>query len=119
MKITTKKVLILSFALVILSIAATLVDTFFHRGQGIMYFLLGVILFLLIVLAGKVKKAAIALHRTLIRYKVALENLFQSKEKYRVMIESISDAFMALDKNWRYTYVNRHGGKMVNRNLNR
>ncbi|WP_255155160.1 CHASE3 domain-containing protein [Ferruginibacter sp. HRS2-29] len=41
--------------------------------------------------------------------------LTQSKEKLEETFLRITDAFLALDKNWNYTYVNKQLAEMVNR----
>ena len=46
------------------------------------------------------------------RAEVALR---QSEEQSRNILESITDAFFALDENWRFTYVNQTAYTMVNR----
>lgn len=45
----------------------------------------------------------------------AAEQLKNSEEKYRTIMERISDAFVAFDKNWYYTYVNKQAGEVLNR----
>ncbi|MDE3213066.1 MAG: PAS domain S-box protein, partial [Bacteroidota bacterium] len=45
------------------------------------------------------------------RNKSALE-LQKREEKFRTMIESISDAFVAVDHHWKYTYVNQNAGSL-------
>lgn len=40
----------------------------------------------------------------------------KSEEKYRILIERITDAFIALDRNWRYTYMNQQAGELIHRN---
>lgn len=35
------------------------------------------------------------------------ETIAQSEIKYKALMESISDGFIALDKNWRFTYINK------------
>jgi PAS domain S-box-containing protein len=53
--------------------------------------------------------------------KIALERneneieLRKREEKFRTLVESVSDAFVALDTNWKYTYVNRKAGELLNR----
>ncbi len=47
--------------------------------------------------------------------KKAEEKLRTSEEKYRVLIERISDTFIALDKNWCYIYANKAVGDLVGR----
>lgn len=38
-----------------------------------------------------------------------------SEEKYKVFIQRITDAFIALDKNWCYTYLNKQAGELIQR----
>ncbi|MBS1563872.1 MAG: PAS domain S-box protein [Bacteroidetes bacterium] len=45
----------------------------------------------------------------------ALQKLAESEEKYRTQIERVSDAFIAFDKNFRYTYMNKKAGEMTHR----
>jgi len=45
----------------------------------------------------------------------AQQILIQSEERYRTLVERISDAFVALDQNWRYIYVNKKAGEMTRR----
>ena len=45
----------------------------------------------------------------------AQQNLIRSEEKYRTQIERISDAFISLDENFNYTYVNQQAGELVHR----
>ena len=37
----------------------------------------------------------------------------QSENKYRSVIERVSDAFVSLDKDWNYTYVNKKAGELL------
>jgi len=60
-------------------------------------------------------EAAIKQQRAEKEKKDALENLIQNEEKYRTLIERISDAFIALDRDWRYTYVNKQAGELIHR----
>jgi PAS domain S-box-containing protein len=46
--------------------------------------------------------------------KAQLEAL-RSEEKYRIFIQRITDAFIALDKNWCYTYLNQQAGELIHR----
>jgi len=41
--------------------------------------------------------------------------LRQSEKMYATLLESISDAFVALDKDWRYTYVNKKAAEIFGR----
>lgn len=44
------------------------------------------------------------------------DNSNQTLEMYRMVFERISDAFVALDNNWCYTYMNKKAGEIFNRN---
>lgn len=48
--------------------------------------------------------------------KDALEKLRRSEENHRALIERVSDAFVALDANWRFQYVNKKAGQILKRN---
>jgi PAS domain S-box-containing protein len=39
-----------------------------------------------------------------------------AREQYETILERVSDGFTALDRSWRYTYVNTGGGRMLGRN---
>jgi len=39
-----------------------------------------------------------------------------NEEKYKIFIQRITDAFIALDKNWCYTYLNKQAGELIQRN---
>ncbi|MFM6924259.1 MAG: PAS domain S-box protein [Ferruginibacter sp.] len=41
--------------------------------------------------------------------------LKNSESKYRSLVERVSDAFVALDNNWLYTYVNEKAGEILGR----
>lgn len=45
----------------------------------------------------------------------AAERLRLSEENHRAVMERISDAFVALDTNWNYTYVNQRAGEILGR----
>lgn len=45
----------------------------------------------------------------------ALQKLAESEERYRTLIERVSDAFIAFDKNMCYTYVNKKAGEITRR----
>ncbi|MEO8172373.1 MAG: PAS domain S-box protein [Sediminibacterium sp.] len=47
--------------------------------------------------------------------KKAEARIRESEEKYRELVERITDAFIALDKNFCYTYVNRQAGELLHR----
>lgn len=48
----------------------------------------------------------------------AAEKLRQNEENYRTIMERLSDAFVALDKDWHYTYVNKKAGEILKREPN-
>jgi PAS domain S-box-containing protein len=48
--------------------------------------------------------------------KLAIQNLIESEQKYRALVSRITDAFIALDENWKYTYLNTHAGEMFHKN---
>jgi PAS domain S-box-containing protein len=39
----------------------------------------------------------------------------KSEERYKVFLERITDAFIALDKDWCYTYINKQAGELIRR----
>jgi PAS domain S-box-containing protein len=41
--------------------------------------------------------------------------LRNTENKYRALVERVSDAFVALDKNWVYTYVNEKAGELLSK----
>ena len=43
------------------------------------------------------------------------QKLKRSEENYRSIMERVSDAFVALDRDWNYTYVNKQAGQILNR----
>ena len=47
--------------------------------------------------------------------KAKTSELENSKIKYRSLIERVSDAFVSLDKNWNYTYLNYQAGEIFSR----
>ena len=53
----------------------------------------------------------------LLEKQVALKTaeIRQSEENFRTLIERISDGFLALDKNWNYTYANKQVGVLTGR----
>lgn len=50
-------------------------------------------------------------------YKAAPQRVRSSPAKFQVeiILESVSDSFVALDTDWRYTYVNEKAAKMFGR----
>jgi signal transduction histidine kinase len=45
----------------------------------------------------------------------ALEQIQESEEQYRTLMERISDGFIVLDSEWKYKYVNKRTGEMTGR----
>ena len=45
--------------------------------------------------------------------KEAIRQLVQSEENYRTVVQRITDAFIALDKDWCYTYLNEQAGQLI------
>ncbi len=45
----------------------------------------------------------------------ALERLTLNEEKYRTLVERVSDGFIALDTNWHIVYINQQAGQLFNR----
>ena len=43
------------------------------------------------------------------------QDLRQSEENYRMIMQRVSDGFVAIDKDWNYTYVNKEGGEILGR----
>lgn len=39
-----------------------------------------------------------------------------ARKRYEIILERVSDGFVALDPGWRYSYVNEHGGRLLGRN---
>ena len=44
---------------------------------------------------------------------VAQEQIKQSEESYRTLIERVSDGFISLDKNWNFNYINNKASKIL------
>ncbi len=59
--------------------------------------------------------SALKRHKAEIDKKMAVDDLRRSEEKYRTLIERVSDSFFAFDNNWCFTYLNKHAGKLVQR----
>jgi PAS domain S-box-containing protein len=47
--------------------------------------------------------------------KIQTEKISADEKNYRTLLESITDAFVALDRNWCYTYMNKKAGQIFNR----
>ncbi|HEY4150476.1 MAG TPA: PAS domain S-box protein [Chitinophagaceae bacterium] len=60
-------------------------------------------------------EAALQKRRAEKEKKEALQKLSESEERYRTLIERVSDAFIAFDKNMCYTYVNKKAGEIIHR----
>lgn len=53
--------------------------------------------------------------RNVTEQRKAEEEQRKSEQKYRTFIERITDAFISLDKNWCYTYLNKQAGELIKR----
>ena len=53
--------------------------------------------------------------RDITEQRKAEEEVRKSEEKYRVFIHRITDAFISLDRNWCYTYLNKQAGELIHR----
>ena len=59
------------------------------------------------------KKARMVVANDITEKILAEEKLKKSEENYRTIMERVSDAFVALDKDWYYTYVNKKAGEIM------
>lgn len=59
--------------------------------------------------------AALHYRRAQLENKQANEHLVESEAKYRTLISRITDAFIALDEQWNYTYANQQACDLVHR----
>ncbi len=57
--------------------------------------------------------AAVKKHRQEAEKRRALEQLVESEEQYRSLVSRITDAFISLDNNWCYTFLNRQAGELI------
>jgi PAS domain S-box-containing protein len=55
----------------------------------------------------------IAIRSDITGRKLFEEMIVASEEKYRTFIQRITDAFIAVDRNWRYIYLNKQAGEMI------
>lgn len=58
---------------------------------------------------------AVVKRRSEAEKKQVLEKLKDSEENYRNLINRVSDAFMALDINWKFIYINKKAAELFNR----
>lgn len=47
----------------------------------------------------------------------AEEEMWKMEEKYRSLVERITDAFISLDNNWNITYLNNQAGKLIGKDM--
>ena len=47
-----------------------------------------------------------------------VEQLKENEERYRTLVERVSDGFMALDLNWCFTYINKKAEQLFNKGYN-
>ncbi len=59
--------------------------------------------------------AALRHHETEMARERAISQLVISERNYRNLVERITDAFIALDKDWRYTFINRQAAVLIRR----
>lgn len=45
----------------------------------------------------------------------ALQERMESEARYRIFLQRITDAFISVDRNWCYTYLNRQAGDLIRR----
>ncbi|HVP94605.1 MAG TPA: PAS domain S-box protein [Methanoregulaceae archaeon] len=64
---------------------------------------------------GKTTIATIAQGQDITERKFAEEELRRSYSRTSTILESISDSFIALDKDWRFTYANRKAREYINK----
>jgi PAS domain S-box-containing protein len=58
---------------------------------------------------------------TIERAQIIIKNIIEhrhSENQYKMALERVSDAFVSLDTNWRYTYMNKKAGEIFNRDPN-
>ena len=83
------------------------------RKDGSRVFLSGVVTALRDHEGGLIGFAKVA--RDVTERELAEQGLRDGEERHRAILESISDAFFALDRGWRFTYVNRQAERLVSR----
>ncbi len=64
--------------------------------------------------SGEVREVVLV-HEDITAQRQAEEERIQSEQRMRTVLESISDAFIAVDSDWKYTYVNPQGERLLNR----
>lgn len=60
-------------------------------------------------------QAALRHHETERAKENAISQLVVSERNYRVLVERITDAFIALDNEWRYTYINPQAATLIHK----
>ncbi|MEO6541380.1 MAG: PAS domain S-box protein [Ferruginibacter sp.] len=81
-------------------------EIFILAGLGFLFSALGA-LFVFVILKRPERLDRLVKERT--------KELQGSENKYRSLIERVSDAFVSLDNNWNYTYVNKKAGEILGR----
>ncbi len=56
--------------------------------------------------------AALQYRKAEIHVNESIHKLVDSEEKYRKLVDRITDAFISLDANWRFTFANKHACKL-------
>jgi PAS domain S-box-containing protein len=62
--------------------------------------------------AGRVREVVI-IHLDITARKMVEQELYESEHRARTILESISDAFLTFDREWRYTYINHQAEKLL------
>ena len=64
---------------------------------------------------GSTPSGVVMVFRDVTEERAAQRLVRQSEERHRTILESITDAFFALDRDWRFTYVNRQAEVLLGR----
>ena len=65
---------------------------------------------------GKITNLTVGTHINITEQKQAEEEIKTSNQQLLDILESMSDAFVALDRNWCYTHMNKKAAKLFDRN---
>jgi PAS domain S-box-containing protein len=64
-------------------------------------------------LSGQLRDSLVTVRAEIAERRQAAERLVETRNRTSVILEGISDGFNAFDREWRYTYVNAAGARMV------
>lgn len=73
------------------------------------------VVLLIVLLAGLIVHQATVLHATEAEREQLLASERQARERISDILESIHDAFAAVDRDWRFTYINREAERLLRR----